>query len=251
MLKMWHDVVSNKNLVLFISGFLTETDIAQPIPEWYSTAQRLSSACSVSTAGFYWESLNSERVLELSSKGAQKKLHKAWSLAKKQVAEAAGVLKSTLEGLVGKYDVHIVAHSLGCRVVLKCIRELREADKLKSVTLLAAACTEKHFPKLALKKMSECRKLNVYSRSDFVLSRMYAAAESGLNISTSAGVGKMLFDALGYLSQDKAVGAGVDVSKFGFSNINVEELLSLQVGHMQYANVADKVLEKLLFENKR
>lgn len=246
MLVMWQDRPSSEKLFVFIPGFLTETDVREPILDWYSAARRTSEKLEVNTAGFYWKSLSIDRLVDLKSKGAQKKLHNAWSLAKKEVKGASERLETFIEDASKKFEIYLVAHSLGCRVVLDFLKKTKCLDKIKGVFLFAAACTKEHLPTKRLDSLSDCVKVNAYSKSDFVLTKLYAAGESGFKISKEMGAHKILTQVMGYLSQEMPIGAGVDLESVAIQNVNIESVLGIKVGHMQYAHLVDQLLVKFL-----
>lgn len=234
-------------MFVFVVGFLTQTELTAPISAWFESALRVSAAQDIGVAGFYWESQNIETLLQSDTKPLQKKIHAGWKDAKKEVGVAAKRLRTCIEELSKNYRVSLVAHSLGCRVVSEMLK-LSKVSLVENIVFMAAACGQGHIDRGRFERAVRSRKINIFSRSDIVLSRVYPVVESGVTLERGLALKKAFQYVVKVLEQDSAIGYVGGGQKFGMEEFNAETLLGIEVGHMTYAKMVDKLLEDLFFK---
>lgn len=100
----------------------------------------------------------------------------AWKKAKRSAEESSSSLRYAIELTQEKYSkVTVVAHSLGCRLLLNALNERLER-KLDKVVLIAGALEEREgcFQNLIA---SADYVINRFTKNDFVLKALYRLAE--------------------------------------------------------------------------
>jgi hypothetical protein len=231
MLKIWRDDTrEHKEMFVFVVGFLTESELTTPDSQWYVSASELALEKNIGVSGYYWRSHSIDRLLESDQKSAQKILMKGWAEAKKEVKAAAKGLCESVKELSKTYKVTIIAHSLGCRVVSEALKQMKTVY-VENIVFMAAACGYGHINRVDFKRAVRGRKLNIFSRSDVVLSKLYPVADMFLK----------------FMEGDRALGHIGGAADLGFEDHDAENVLKIKIGHLTYSKVSSKLITALLF----
>ena len=247
MLKIWRDDTrEHKEMFVFVVGFLTESELTTPDSQWYVSASELALEKNIGVSGYYWRSHSIDRLLESDQKSAQKILMKGWAEAKKEVKAAAKGLCESVKELSKTYKVTIIAHSLGCRVVSEALKQMKTVY-VENIVFMAAACGYGHINGVDFKRAVRSKKVNIFSKSDVVLSKLYPIAENNIRFSNKLTLDKAFSMVLKFLEGDRALGYVGGARLLGFEDYDAEQLLNISVGHLTYAKVSRTLISRLLF----
>lgn len=243
-----HSSPSDRELTIYVKGFLTRGEKAEHFDAWHQSHQQLQDSLGWGPRvyGYCWPSgridnippplLTSARALLTSSRGAKglARLSVAghvgmavaeelaqviaafgyqYEMARRSAKERADALARRLLILRRRYPcLRVVGHSLGCLHVVEALALLAPAERPDFVHLCAPACTENELDG-RLENLAAQATFLYYARSDLVL--------------------RLGFPGLG---QERALGSiGPTKSYAGLSAIDVREYFRFWV-HLQYKN---------------
>jgi len=247
MLKIWKDDIREvKEMFVFVIGFLTEKEFNSPESQWFVSSSLLAADKNVGVSGFYWRSQSIDSLFNSDKKSAQKIILKGWADAKREVKSAAKGLYESVKELSKTYKVTIVSHSLGCRVVAEALKQMKK-PYVENIVFMAAACGYGHISEVDFNRAVRGRKLNIFSRSDVVLSKLYPVAENKINVSNKLTVGNVFNMFLKFMEGDRALGHIGGAADLGFEEHDAENVLKIKIGHLTYSKVSSKLITELLF----
>ena len=156
----------NSNVVLYVHGHRTRYyKVIAALSHLFHICQNTVAADSCYVIGFLWP-CHSKKVSSAKAKD-------------KASTQAALRLTNSIAALQHHGNqVHVIGHSMGCRVALVALRDTSILLPVSSFLLLAAAVSEKEFlsefPRSALKAN---KIVNVYSLEDDVLQKGFVLGE--------------------------------------------------------------------------
>jgi pimeloyl-ACP methyl ester carboxylesterase len=253
-LKFWADATKPKQpLLVFASGFLTETELSAPLETWTEDIIRFATEHNWNVAGVYWGSKNRMQLLSeyTGFATAPLSLVEAWQEAKSNIEPTAQKLVEWLSALKDQ-DIYLVGHSLGARLHLR-ICELMPPRSIKKMLLMAPACTEMDFDFERIRAALRAPSLCFFSTHDVVLTKLFPFAENPQSVvCASLGLLPKHLAALAITAQfsystfkNKALGASAHtISSFEF--IDTSKLLEKPIGHLTYIKYVYQILKNHL-----
>lgn len=164
-------------LVVFVHGFLSQTDPNMSMSGWTDEILKFSEQKVISCAGLYWESesiFDAIRPL-IQAHSNPSELLKLWTSAKTSADQTVDFLVNFVEATPKR--IILLGHSLGGRIVLKTAERL-QTKKLHGLIALASAVEAKE---LDLHKVSAnvTQKPQIYySHRDLVLLCLFGLASN-------------------------------------------------------------------------
>jgi hypothetical protein len=192
--------ISDRNeITVYIKGFLSKGESPASFKEWLKTHKKIPDWCNFAK-GWYWDCGTHTfpfppiTALYTWLKGIQIFRLNPWAIAatatadisimtaatvmqyfkaEKNTVKLAGDLALNLEELTNNYEnVRIVAHSLGCKLLLNALKEIPPEKYPKTIHLFAPAFIESEYNDI-LSNFGKSSKMYIYyCKNDFMLATL-------------------------------------------------------------------------------
>lgn len=184
-LKLWKDTKDPaRPLIIFVSGFLTETPTNSHPSQWAQPLLRFAIENDYALGYFFWEakSVFNHKVNSLKPDKLALGALSTWKDATNKAEEASMALRKTIKSF--ERPVILVGHSLGGRIILRACERVPKGSVQALIAL--APAYEKHKCKFENIARAVATKPIVYfSEKDSVLAHMFSLGQNQNGIKKS------------------------------------------------------------------